>query len=205
MKVNLPLTCFSATKRDIFFQKGINYPQNTTIFYQYRLVIFFAFMVFPNLSFAQSEIWENIDKEPVTLGIRQIIPQKYRIFRLNILTAKAALSRLPMEFTSAPQTLDIPMPDGSLQQFAVFESPTMEAELAKKFPEIKTYGGYSLSDKATTIRFDFTPKGFHGMILSPEGTVFIDPYSSGSTEYYISYDKKDFVTTKTFSCGGGII
>jgi hypothetical protein len=39
------------------------------------------------------------------------------------------------------------------------------------------------------------------MIMIPgESTVFIDPYISGNTEYYIVYKKEDFITNKIFDC-----
>ena len=39
--------------------------------------------------------------------------------------------------------------------------------------------------------------GFHAMIVSASGTVYIDPYSLNDTEYCISYFKKDFYATNT--------
>jgi Metallo-peptidase family M12B Reprolysin-like/CHRD domain/Secretion system C-terminal sorting domain len=115
------------------------------------------------------------------------------------------LSRAPMELTPEARNssliLELPMPDNQTQKFRVFESPTMDKELAKQFPEIKTYAGTSISNEATTIRFDITPAGFHAMVLSSEGIIYIDPYSRGTTDFYIVYNKKDFVSKKVFSCG----
>ena len=68
----------------------------------------------------------------------------------------------------------------------------MEAGLAVKFPDIKTYLGRGVEDPSATVRLDVTPKGFHAMVFSPQGTVFVDPYSNQTTEHYITYYKKDF-------------
>jgi hypothetical protein len=42
----------------------------------------------PNLAFSQTKIWQSVDNEPLTLEVRQIIPQKYRVFKLDIPTVK---------------------------------------------------------------------------------------------------------------------
>ena len=154
---------------------------------------------------AQNIFWQDIKNEPVTLNTRLIIPQKYRVIKLDISNLKVMLQQSPLEFSTAAQssnlTLELPRPDGKMQTFVIVESPIMEPALASKFPEIKTYSGYNLDNKAITVRFDVTPAGFHAMVLAPDETYFIDPYSQGETQYYISYFKKDFLTTKNFICG----
>ena len=150
-------------------------------------------------------MWQNIDDEPTAFGIKQINPQKYKVLKLDVASIKSFLNKTPLEFTIAAKGissfLELPLPDGTFEEFVIVESPMMEAALAQKFPEIKTYSGYSLKNPSTTVRLDFTQKGFHAMVLSPEGTFFIDPYSTTTIEYYISYDKKDFISKKSFTCG----
>jgi hypothetical protein len=70
----------------------------------------------------------------------------------------------------------------------------MEPELAAKFPELKTYivEGVDKS-KILSGRIDYTPLGFHALIFTEKGTVYIDPFKLGDNSNYISYYQKDFV------------
>ena len=187
----------------VLFKSFINYLKHSNSF---RFLVFSFIILFASEPiFAQTKMWQNISNEPNSLGIKQIIPENYKILKLDILSMKLVLSKTPLEFTLAAKStntiLELPMPDGKLEEFVILESPMMEAELAKQFPEIKTYSGYNLKNPSTTAQIDFTPKGFHAMVLSANGTFFIDPYNSGTIEYYIAYDKKDLKTKKSFSCG----
>ena len=171
----------------------------------FKRLNFFIFLFLSQTVFAQKKMWQNIDDEPIVFGSKQINPQKYKVLKLDVASIKSFLNKTPLEFTIAAKGissfLELPLPDGTFEEFMIVESPMMEAALAQKFPEIKTYSGYSLKNPATTARLDFTQRGFHGMILSPEGTFFIDPYSTATIDYYISYDKKDFASKKSFTCG----
>ena len=177
---------------------------NDSFFQLLKLSVFLSFIFLSSSLVAQKSMWQIIEGEPKTSGERQIIPLKYRVLRLDMSKMQALLSRTPMEFTAEANNsdviLELPMPDKQMQRFRIFESPMMEKDLARQFPKIKTYAGTSLDVGGATIRFDVTPAGFHAMVLSPQGTFFIDPYSRGETEYYISYYKKDFTTKKVFSC-----
>jgi hypothetical protein len=89
--------------------------------------------------------------------------------------------------------LEIPMPNGTLETFKVFEFPIMHPDLSKKFPNIRAYAGIGLDKPSLKIRFDLTPTGFHGIITSDENnTIFIDPYSKNNNEQCISYNSKDY-------------
>lgn len=135
-------------------------------------------------------------------GKRDILPVNYRTIFINYQLAQELLSTLPLEKDvlagrALAPVLELPSPSGRIERFSVTNSPIMEEGLASKYPEIMTFNGQGIDDPSATIRFDITPKGFHAMVLSPNGTWFIDPYFSEGTEYYISYYKADFYASLT--------
>jgi hypothetical protein len=149
-----------------------------------------------------AEIWSDISETSILEKLnRQIIPSFYRTLELNVDRTREVLSNASTEFTETAKTakvvLSFPMPNGTFSRFYVVNSPIMELELAAKYPEIQTYSGQGIDDPTATVRFDLTPAGFHAMILSEGGTVFIDPYSKGNISNYISYYKKDFVVDES--------
>lgn len=165
------------------------------------LQLFFSSGIFP-----QENLWtDKQETENVPAGERVIIPHTYRTVTLNRSLLTNLLNQAPMEVPNfiSQETIEIelPMPDGSMQKFAFVESPVMTPELSAKFPEIKTYLAKAITDPYAVCRFDYTLQGFHAMILSPNGRVFIDPYSKGDIDNYISYYSRDYVKeTALFDC-----
>ena len=67
----------------------------------------------------------------------------------------------------------------------------MENGLAARFSQIRTFSGQALDDTAATTRFDWTPQGFHAIVLTQRGTVLIEPDGPNQTSAYISYFQGD--------------
>ncbi len=140
-------------------------------------------------------VWSHVDETEIQLrGQRLIVPDQYHTLGLDAETLAPILQSAPPEFSpsSSPVILSLPLPDGSFSRFQIVSSPIMAPELAAKFPEIRTYAGRGLDQPAAVARFDLTPHGFHAMILSPAGAVFIDPYSRNDTTHYVSYHRADY-------------
>ena len=152
------------------------------------------------------DVWQLIEETAnVSSGERMIIPSAYRTFRADETALKQLLGRAPLE--TARRTTDntvvvyLPMPDGTFSLFRIEEAPIMEPALAAQYPEIKTYRGQGIDDPSATACLDFTPAGFHAMIFSPQGTIYVDPYAKADTTNYISYYNKDYRNdSKQFSC-----
>jgi uncharacterized repeat protein (TIGR01451 family) len=93
------------------------------------------------------------------------------------------------------------MPDGTFARFRVVESPIMEPELAAKFPQLKTYTGQGIDDATATVRFDSTPSGVHGLVISSKGSVFIDPLAPADPELHVSVRREDLAAEfRSFGC-----
>ncbi|HQU83333.1 MAG TPA: M12 family metallo-peptidase [Pyrinomonadaceae bacterium] len=157
------------------------------------------------VSFNEGELWRDVAEDSFYAGDeRQIVPDSYRTLKLNKDLLQNLLAQAPMEESVNPQdselVISLPLPNGKFSRFKFVESPIMEEGLRVKFPEIKTYLGQGIDEPSAITRFDFTPKGFHAMILDENGSIFVDPYSKNDTENYISYNKYDLQRDENFAC-----
>jgi len=124
-----------------------------------------------------------------------------KYFQLDFNALRNYMQSAPLERTNKTAfELELPMPDGSTQRFAMVESPIMELGLQVKYPSIKTYAGQSLSDPTATIRIDFTEGGFHAMILASDESVFIDPLNFTTNQGYMIYLKSETIKTNNSTC-----
>ena len=146
-------------------------------------------------------IWQD-EKETAVMSARKtpaskrtLVPQVYRTLSVDRAALGAVLATAKPEFSpgdQAPTELVLPMPDGTSARFKVEESPIMDPKLAAEFPEIKTYIGQGIDDPRLTARLDQTPQGFHAIIFTGSGSVYIDPYWRDDATKYISYRRSDF-------------
>jgi len=141
--------------------------------------------------------WSPVAEPTINVSVkRQIIPQKYLTVQLNVEGLKSKLFSAPHEKTTKINVsnciLSLPLPNGSIQQFRVIESPIMADALAAAYPNIKTFSVKGIDDIYANGKLDWNEFGFHGMIRTVNGDFFIDPYSVGDLKNYITYYSKDF-------------
>src|SRR4051812_2490638 len=121
------------------------------------------------------------------------LPARFRALEVDVKALKSLLDRTPAESSAEakamPVLLTLPFPNGTDQLFRVEESPILAPELAARFPEIRTFVAQGIDDPTATARLSLTPLGFHAMVLSASGTVYIDPYRRWDTRYVLSYFK----------------
>lgn len=141
--------------------------------------------------------WTAINENEIELsGKREIIPQKYLTFRMNESFMISKLTSAPDEkqvrINESPCIIYLPIANGELQAFRVVKASIMEDGLANAYPHIQTYSVKGIDDPYANGKLDFGDFGFHGMIRSIHGNVFIDPYCRGNKKDYLSYYTHNF-------------
>jgi subtilisin-like proprotein convertase family protein len=143
-------------------------------------------------------LWREIAETEIAENgwSRTVVPKAYRTFALDRAGIESLLLSAPSEeavrFGAPAMVLTIPRPDAGFERFDVADSPIFEPKLAEEHPELRTFAGQGIDDRAATIRLDLTPEGFHAMVLTPSGSWFIDPYRNQDDRDYIVYFKADF-------------
>jgi hypothetical protein len=148
--------------------------------------------------------WREVSSIPVS-GERLTVPSSYRALNLDLNLLQQYLNTAKPEPSQTSNLtnglmLEVPMPDGSFERFSIFQYNIMHPDLAAKFPQIKTYTGKGINDVTSTIKLDVTQFGFHAMIRSSKGDVYIDPYNQKTVNYYMSYERKNLIRQNSFEC-----
>ncbi|MBL0103431.1 MAG: proprotein convertase P-domain-containing protein [Bacteroidetes bacterium] len=134
----------------------------------------------------------------------QSLPTQYRLLSLNLASMKTALNRSvldsdPNAFARGP-VIELPMPDGKSAHFRVARTEVLPDNSVPSYPQIKTFIAKGIEDPYAIARIDYTLFGFHAMIMSPTGWIFIDPYSLSNTQNYICYDRRYTTDHSDFIC-----
>ena len=164
------------------------------------LSLFVLCSFFYTLPVEAQNFWKRIKESEISLrdnSNREIIPTHYQTFKVDLFGFRSHLLNAPLEFSGSRYTetftIDMPVVDGSVETFIVYEAPVMEPGLAQKFRDIKSYKGYSTKTKLTQIRFAVSDRGVHAVIKSPLGEVYIDPYATNNASEHITYYTKDHI------------
>ncbi len=164
-----------------------------------KLFTFICGVFAGSLVLAQSteSYWLPVNENQISrTGQREIIPQKYQTFHLNGNVLRNKLLSAPSEnnvrINDSKCVIYLPIPNGQLQAFQAVEAPIMEEGLAQAYPHIKTYSVKGIDDPFACGKLDVGDFGFHGMIRSINGDLFIDPYCRGNQTDYIAYFTHDF-------------
>jgi len=153
-----------------------------------------TFLLSTFLLSAQSTLWSTVDATQIALprnSEKALLPTEFTAVSLQLDALTKTLARSPKEFSNQKGLIiPLPMPDGHLEDFEIWESTIMESGLASRYPSMKTYRGKAINNPQLSTRLGYTPLGFHAMIQSPKGAIFIDPLATNQTQYYTtSYAK----------------
>lgn len=127
---------------------------------------------------------------------RTVKPSSYKAYTLGKALMARKLAKAPDERSRAAKrgrtvTVSIPAPTGELIKFAVVESSVMQRKLQRKYPQIRTYAGRSVTKGyEATVRLDQTPLGFHASVIGADKEAwYVDPAYNADTGLYLSYAK----------------
>jgi subtilisin-like proprotein convertase family protein len=167
---------------------------------------FFLLFLFPLMAQDPvSGIWTLMEVSPLNKDALRIQPERYEHYQLDRSPLQVILEHCPTRSALSDQNaviVPIPCYGKGLQQFSLFETPVMEAELQAKYPTIRTYTGYQIDDPRHTIKLDLGPHGFHAMIFSPQETIVISPAVPDDQSQYLVFRKQDLAAEgeDAFSC-----
>jgi len=132
---------------------------------------------------------------------RANMPTTYALFSTDLAQLKQSLTAAPARTTGVTSNVIIPFPDaqGKIQHYRVYEASVLQPGIAARHPELKSYVGQGIETPQATIRFSLTNFGLHAMMLTPQGTVYIDPYTK-DLKNYIVYNKVNLARTRDFTC-----
>ena len=97
----------------------------------------------------------------------------------------------------------VPLPKmgGGQHMFQLMETSVLHPELSKRYPDIKSYKGFSINQLNVSVYLDISPRGLHAMILNESGkSIFIDPIELDGERYYSMYTEKNKVNKKNWNC-----
>lgn len=172
-----------------------------------HFIKFLFLLLFINPLFSQQKnIWSSIDESKIENRDLQIKPniKKYKTFQLEYSNLKRDLVNAPKkDIVVRNSDLIVKFPDenGEMISFLVKEMPVMHPDLAKKYPNNRSYLGVAIDDASLKVRFSINEQGLHAMIVSNDRKVkYIDPILNNK-KYYRVYkrDDLDFERNK-FKC-----
>ena len=157
-----------------------------------KLILVFFALIF-QFSYCQN-YWDidslSKDEEKIDIG-RDIknVSLKSKNF------AKKVLSIKENEFLK----IDFPNEKGELEFFSLMETKILSKKIQMKYPNIRTFRGYSDKRKNVILRITFSQHGISGTLRTPKGLVFLQPLKDSNTEHiFYQSGRYSFIEGKLF-------
>ena len=163
------------------------------------------FFLFIN-SYGQDYIWKTaeINGKINNHSVSSYLKNSSKTLILDFKEFKKQLKNAPLRGAgNRSSTVIINLPDdkGVLESFRIIEAPVFAPSLSAKYPNIKSFVGYSEDNSGAVVRMSVSHKGVQTMIsYKNKPTVFMQPLK-GEKEKYLVYSRvakanfpqKDFV------------
>lgn len=147
-------------------------------------------LIFCSASAIAGNYWKQTDETLAPRNLQWQHPSKFLVYKLDEMNLKVRMWNLS-EDPAQGIIISLPMPDGTIRDFKVWQTPMMPDVLAAKYPDIKTFTAEAVDCRLVTAKIDFTVYGFSAMIYDGEHTSFIDPYDNYHDGFYMVHYKRD--------------
>jgi hypothetical protein len=162
------------------------------------------FCVFANAQ--EADYWTPVEESSIGRNVfaNRFKPSSFKLFKLKETDLVLNLGKVPSEVTvpahRSNSILKVPTGTGEIERFRLVEAPVLHPDLARRYPNIKSYAGKGVENPASTIRVDISPEGMHAIILSPDRpTIYIDPVDR-TDKYYVVFTRTDANDREPFQC-----
>jgi hypothetical protein len=138
--------------------------------------------------------WQDAPNGSLSAGT--IAPDAYRSLELDFPAVQAELQI----GGGVGQTISLPMPTGGFAEFMLSDSGTLPAELAARYPRIRSYLG--TDSRGRHARIDVSPLGLNAMVFDHADSWMVRPISFGDGHDYVSFRRADVSSGESqFFCG----
>lgn len=108
-------------------------------------------------------------------------------YTLDISLLKSQLANAQESGPNAkPVIISLPTLSGKMEKFAVYSFPVVVKELAEQY-QLGSYVGVGIDNPSKYLRFSLAPNDFQSMIITGEGSEFIEPANTTKTVYGVHY------------------
>ncbi len=144
--------------------------------------------------------WQPL-QEPLARSARAA-EHSLRHYRVDKIALRARLRAASLRRQHEPPAeIELPLPDGGIARYRVIESPIMDPQLAQRYPDFKSYEVVGIDDPSASGRLDITPRGFHAMLYTAQGRLFIDPLDAAADGERYAARGSDAAALAGYSCG----
>lgn len=168
-------------------------------------ILISVFLLISFMGNAQNSFWEKVPPDKLSNKIlveTNSKPTSFDLYKLNASNFKKELKEAPTRHSPTSNVVvELPVSDGELQYFEVYDAPVMAAGLQKKYPSIKSYVAQGIDDPTAIARISVSEIGVHIMISSGSyATIYIDPYTQSQTHYIVYAANSLSASADSFQC-----
>ncbi len=155
--------------------------------------LFFLFFVSLNVS-AQVNPWKEIAPEAKQKTLVNTVV--HTSYKLDVALVNTLFNTSPNMGDNKSVLLQFPVENRGFRTFKLSKSNVLHPRLASKFPQIKTYTGYSVDRTSSSIRVSYTPSlGLRAVIMEQNKETYHITKIKGSNSQYSSYKNADVIVS----------